>query len=74
MNDKIGDEQKLQELYLWAYSRDARSHEVSVGTEHVGKKIGRAKEAKGDLTKAKREAYEDIVWALISSKEFLFNH
>ena len=24
--------------------------------------------------KATREAYEDIVWALVSSKEFLFNH
>ena len=74
LNGKITDEQKLQELYLWAYSRGAQSHEISVGTEHVNKKLGRASEAKSDLTKARREAYEDIAWALISSKEFLFNH
>jgi len=72
--EKLTDEQKMQELYLWAFSRKAMSHEATVGIEHVEKKLNHAKEAKGDLKKAKREAYEDIVWALISSKEFLFNH
>lgn len=72
--DKLTDEQKMQELYLWAFSRQAMSHEANVGIEHVEKKLNHAKDAKGDLKKAKREAYEDIVWALISSKEFLFNH
>ena len=74
LNDKMTDEQKMQELYLWAFSRKAMSHEANVGIEHVEKKLGKAKDAKGDLKKARREAYEDIVWALISSKEFLFNH
>lgn len=74
LNEKLNDEQKMQELYLWAFSRKAMSHEANVGVEHVEKKLNQAKDAKGDLKKAKREAYEDIVWALISSKEFLFNH
>lgn len=74
MADKMTDEQKMQELYLWAFSRQAMSHEATVGIEHVEKKLNHAKDAKGDLKKARREAYEDIVWALISSKEFLFNH
>ena len=74
LNEKLNDEQKMQELYLWAFSRKAMSHEATVGIEHVEKKLTHAKDAKSDLKKAKREAYEDIVWALISSKEFLFNH
>jgi hypothetical protein len=74
LNEKLNDEQKMQELYLWAFARHAMSHEANVGIEHVEKKLSRAKAAKADVKVAKREAYEDIVWALISSKEFLFNH
>ncbi|MDP7020151.1 MAG: DUF1549 and DUF1553 domain-containing protein [Pirellulaceae bacterium] len=62
-NDKErGDEAKVRELYLLAFSREPTSEEVNIATGHV-KKTGEAK-----------RAYEDIVWALINTKEFLFNH
>lgn len=72
-DDKRNDEAKVNELYLWAFSRQAESSEANTAKEHIEKKVTKAADA--DLKKkAKREAYEDIVWALVSSKEFLFNH
>ena len=53
---------KIQELYLLAFSRDPSSEESEIATSHI-EKTGDAK-----------VAYEDIVWALINTKEFLFNH
>lgn len=72
-DEKRNDEAKVNELYLWAFSRQAESSEATTAREHIEKKVAKAADA--DLKKkAKREAYEDIVWALVSSKEFLFNH
>jgi hypothetical protein len=72
-DDKRPDEAKVNELYLWAFSRQAESSEATTAREHIEKKITKAPDADAKK-KAKREAYEDIVWALVSSKEFLFNH
>ena len=72
-DEKRNDEAKVGELYLWAFSRAAESSEVSTAKDHIEKKVAKGTDADAKK-KAKREAYEDIVWALISSKEFLFNH
>ena len=40
--------------------------------EYIARKTAN-KEEKEALS-GKRQAYEDIVWALINTKEFLFNH
>ncbi|MEN9573249.1 MAG: hypothetical protein RL514_1104 [Verrucomicrobiota bacterium] len=72
-DDKRPDEAKVNELYLWAFSRQAESTEATTAKEHIEKKVTKAADADAKK-KAKREAYEDIVWALVSSKEFLFNH
>ena len=54
---------KIRELYLLAFGREPTSEESSIAIAHLEK----------NPTDAKR-AYEDIVWALINTKEFLFNH
>jgi hypothetical protein len=56
-------EQKIRELYLLTFSRDPTTEETSIALAHIQKN---EKDAK--------RAYEDIVWALINTKEFLFNH
>ncbi len=58
------DADKIRELYRWVYSREPDSDELKVATAHL-EKMGEAN---------KKAAYEDIVWALINTKEFLFNH
>lgn len=63
-NDKgRTDEAKLQELYLWVYSRPATPDELAVALAHIEKHKDK-----------KQTAYEDILWALVNTKEFLFNH
>jgi hypothetical protein len=61
-SDQRSNEEKIRELYLLAFSRQPEAEEFQVALGHIAKT--------GD---AKR-AYEDIVWALINTKEFLFNH
>ncbi len=68
------DSANLEELYLTAFSRPPRPAELAIAREHL------AKERKGPDDKplapnlSRKAAYEDLLWALINSKEFLFNH
>ncbi len=73
LDEKRSDEEKVRELYFGAFSRDAESSEIDIAKTHIEKKVGKAAD-KAAQPAARRQAYEDIVWALISSKEFLFNH
>jgi len=61
-DDGRSHEEKLQDLYLWAYARPPIDDELSVALAHL------------DRSENKQQAYEDIIWALINTKEFLFNH
>ena len=72
-DEKRSDEEKIRELYFGAFSRDAESSEIDIARTHIEKKVGKAAD-KAAQPLARRQAYEDIVWALVSSKEFLFNH
>ena len=62
MNEKEkSDSDKMTELFLTCYARTPTADEMGLALSHL--------EAKKDK---KKEAYEDIVWALINTKEFLF--
>lgn len=63
-NDKArGHDIKVQELYRWVYSREPNPDELKIALAHLAKHEANPK-----------IAYEDILWALINTKEFLFNH
>ncbi|HZE97620.1 MAG TPA: DUF1549 and DUF1553 domain-containing protein [Planctomycetota bacterium] len=61
---KRTDTEKVQELYFRAFGRPASEHEMKYAIAHLTKFEAKDRPA----------AYEDIVWALINTKEFLFNH
>jgi hypothetical protein len=56
-------DEKLKELYRWVYSRDPDAEELAIGLAYLEKHKDNPK-----------LAYEDITWALVNTKEFLFNH
>jgi hypothetical protein len=72
--DARPDEEKVRELYLWAFARQPDADELKLASQHL------ARERKGPDGKplapvaAKRQGYEDLLWALVNTKEFLFNH
>ena len=71
---EIPDEDKVTELYLAAFSRKPRADELATAiaylneplTDAAGKPIARSTAARGN--------FQDLIWALMNSKEFLFNH
>lgn len=71
------DEDRLSEIYYYALSRAPSKEELDAARAHLGRKRSKAAEKEDDdLTpeKAEQEAFEDILWALLNTKEFLFNH
>lgn len=56
------DQEKINELYRIALGRHPKDGELKATLAYLAGKENA------------REAYEDVVWSLINSKEFLFNH
>jgi hypothetical protein len=74
-------EEKMSELYLMAFSRFPSTDELNTALEYLNRKQLAAATAippEGEESKEASDpfqiAYEDIIWALINTKEFLFNH
>ena len=70
------DDQKITELYHAALARDPDPSELSVARGHIEKRLSVARpDAKPEeRTALKKGAFEDLLWALINTKEFSFNH
>jgi hypothetical protein len=60
--DKRPHAERLTDLYLVAYGRKPTADELATLTAYVEKRNGT------------QTAYEDVIWAVINTKEFLFNH
>jgi hypothetical protein len=63
VKEKRDHQAKIRDLYLLAYSRAPSDEEMSVAMKHLEARAA-----------SPQVAYEDLVWAIINTKEFLFNH
>ena len=70
------DEERLKDLYLRALCRAPDADEISIAKAHLEKKRKlSAEDPKAlPLQDAEQQAYEDLIWVLVNTKEFLFNH
>jgi len=57
------DAEKVEKLFLWAYGRKPTPAQMKLALADIADNAGK-----------KKTAYENILWALINTKEFLFNH
>jgi hypothetical protein len=57
------DEERVKELYRWVFAREPNAEELEVAIAYIKKHSDNV-----------RRGYEDVVWALINTKEFQFNH
>lgn len=66
---------KIKEIYLWAYSRPPTAEELKIAEEYLAKPAAHAADVpRQQAALAKQWPYEDLLWALLNTKEFLFNH
>ena len=61
-DDKRTDEEKVTELFILATGSKPSKEKLDLALEHIAKH-----------EKTKKIAYENIIWALLNSKGFLFN-
>jgi hypothetical protein len=72
--DKRPASEKIQELYLAAFARLPSVEELKIATSYLEEVRTDADGKPIDPQKAARENFQDLIWALINTKEFLFNH
>ena len=70
----VPEPEKLRGIYLAAFSREPRAEEMQTLGAYLAKSRFDVQGKPLDPPQAKRQAYEDILWALINTKEFLYNH
>ena len=63
-NQKLTDEQLIAEIYLWSVARNPSAKEIAIGLEFF--KLFDAKE--------RPAAAQDLMWALLNSRDFMMVH
>jgi hypothetical protein len=64
----------IRELYFAAYARQPTAEESKIAADYLAQPRTDAQGKPVDPARAKRMAYEDLIWAMLNTKEFLYNH
>jgi hypothetical protein len=65
---RIGDSEIAERIYLAALSRYPSQEEIEVALRPSRQSIG------DHMPERRRQAFEDLLWAVFNSKEFIFQH
>lgn len=60
--DPRPDAEKIEELFMWTFARRPTPEHLQIAMEHINRHAMN-----------KKLAYENLLWALINTKEFVFN-
>lgn len=71
---EMPEPKRIRELYLAAFSREPTADEVRIAETHLARPRADAQGKALDSQRALRQGYEDLIWALLNTKEFLYNH
>ena len=76
---QIGDEPeaivgKVRAVYRLAFSREATQQELSVAIAYLSESRFDAEGNPLSEAAARKESFQDLLWAIMNTKEFLFNH
>src|SRR5262249_385791 len=69
-DDKRSDEEQVEEPCLWAFASKPTSEDREAALAHIEKMV---KKNPMNPAAGKKVAYENIIWALVNTKEFWFN-
>ena len=67
-------EERVTQIYLMAFSREPTENEMKSALAYLAEAAVAADGKPGDVTTAARDNLQDLLWAVINTKEFQFNH
>jgi hypothetical protein len=65
--------EKVNEIFLWVYARRPTAEESKAAVDFLARQEA-STAASGPRAQTRQWPYEDLLWALLNTKEFLFNH
>lgn len=73
-NDPRPIDVRIRDLYLATFAREPKPQELKTAQEYLSEIRTDAAGKPIDAKLAARENWQDLLWALMNTKEFLFNH
>lgn len=67
-------EEKIEQVYMIAFARKPTASELQTATDYFNEPLADADGKPIPTKTAARQNFQDLIWALMNTKEFLFNH
>ena len=72
--EKLDLEQRVRSIYLAAFARTPTAEEMKIAIDYLSEKVVDKNGKPVSQAMSDQMNFQDLIWALINTKEFLFNH